>query len=76
MSCKFYTRKVSVSEAETSLVVTLISRRCVNCAGVRYLKRGINEDGDVANFVETEVVLTIFGHSLSYIQVGIVSYNL
>ncbi|MCP9261139.1 Phosphatidylinositide phosphatase SAC2 [Dirofilaria immitis] len=54
-------RKVAV-EAETKLKVTLISRRSINYAGVRYLKRGIDEDGDVANFVETEVVLTIFGH--------------
>uniref|UniRef100_A0A8R1XZ05 SAC domain-containing protein n=1 Tax=Onchocerca volvulus TaxID=6282 RepID=A0A8R1XZ05_ONCVO len=61
-------RKVSV-EAETKLKVTLISRRSINCAGVRYLKRGIDESGDVANFVETEVVLTIFGHCLSFVQI-------
>ncbi|VIO96841.1 Uncharacterized protein BM_BM6251 [Brugia malayi] len=61
-------REVSV-EAETKLVITLISRRSINCAGVRYLKRGVDGDGDVANFVETEVVLTIFGHCLSYVQI-------
>uniref|UniRef100_A0AAF5Q0J4 SAC domain-containing protein n=1 Tax=Wuchereria bancrofti TaxID=6293 RepID=A0AAF5Q0J4_WUCBA len=61
-------REVSVG-AETKLVITLISRRSINCAGVRYLKRGVDGDGDVANFVETEVVLTIFGHCLSYVQI-------
>ncbi|VDN81752.1 unnamed protein product [Brugia pahangi] len=65
---RFFTREVSV-EAETKLVITLISRRSINCAGVRYLKRGVDGDGDVANFVETEVVLTIFGHCLSYVQI-------
>lgn len=64
----FYGRKISV-EAEKKLTVTLISRRSIHCAGVRYLKRGIDEDGHVANFVETEVVLTIFGHCLSFVQV-------
>ncbi|KAL3998072.1 hypothetical protein ACH3XW_13535 [Acanthocheilonema viteae] len=61
-------RKILV-EAETKLTLTLISRRSINCAGVRYLRRGIDEDGHVANFVETEVVLTIYGHCLSFIQI-------
>ncbi|EFO27739.2 hypothetical protein LOAG_00741 [Loa loa] len=61
-------RRISI-EAETKLIVTLISRRSINCAGVRYLKRGVDEDGDVANFVETEVVLTVFGHCLSFVQI-------
>jgi len=32
----------------------LIARRSRYMAGPRYLKRGINEEGNVANFVETE----------------------
>lgn len=32
----------------------LISRRSRERAGMRYQRRGINEDGQVANFVETE----------------------
>ena len=32
----------------------LISRRSRRYAGTRYLKRGINECGNVANFVEVE----------------------
>ncbi|CAG7855197.1 Polyphosphoinositide phosphatase; AltName: Full=Phosphatidylinositol 3,5-bisphosphate 5-phosphatase; AltName: Full=SAC domain-containing protein 3 [Serendipita indica DSM 11827] len=37
--------------------VTLIARRSRYYAGARYLKRGVNEDGDVANEVETEQIV-------------------
>lgn len=63
-------RKLSV-EADVELKITLISRRSANRAGVRYLKRGVDEDGNVANFVETEVAITVFEHCLSFVQVGI-----
>ena len=36
---------------------TLISRRSVHRAGTRFNCRGIDEDGNVANFVETEQIL-------------------
>ncbi|KAI8978936.1 SacI homology domain-containing protein [Pilobolus umbonatus] len=50
----------------------LISRRSRERAGMRYQRRGINEDGQVANFVETEQVV-IFKredshHIASFIQ--------
>ena len=38
-------------------LVTVIARRNRNYAGTRYLKRGINNDGNVANDVETEQIL-------------------
>lgn len=34
----------------------LISRRSRRYAGTRYMKRGINEHGSVANFVEVEQI--------------------
>lgn len=37
-----------------SLYVTLIARRSSKYAGTRFLKRGANFQGDVANEVETE----------------------
>lgn len=37
----------------------LISRRSRRYAGVRYMKRGINEHGNVANFVEVEQICFI-----------------
>lgn len=50
----------------------LISRRCRERSGLRYQRRGIDERGNVANFVETEmiVVLDVLGdeHVVSYVQ--------
>ena len=40
------------------LTYTLISRRSRHFAGTRYLRRGVNDRGFVANEVETEQVLT------------------
>ncbi|KAK5986388.1 Phosphatidylinositide phosphatase SAC2 [Trichostrongylus colubriformis] len=51
------------------LNITLISRRSINRAGVRYLRRGIDSESNVANFVETELILNIFDHHLSFVQV-------
>ena len=39
-------------------LLTLISRRSTRRAGLRYRRRGIDEDGHVANFVETEQILS------------------
>lgn len=38
---------------------TLISRRSRDRSGLRYQRRGIDEDGNTANFVETEQLLRI-----------------
>jgi len=40
-----------------ALSFILIARRSRHFAGPRYLKRGLNEEGRVANFVETEQIL-------------------
>ncbi|KAI9139520.1 SacI homology domain-containing protein [Paraphysoderma sedebokerense] len=51
----------------------LISRRSRNRAGLRYQRRGVDEKGNVANFVETEqiVVMKISDqtHILSHVQI-------
>ena len=39
-------------------LLTLISRRSVQRAGLRYLRRGIDEEGNTANSVETEQLLS------------------
>ncbi|UKZ87711.1 uncharacterized protein TrAFT101_003483 [Trichoderma asperellum] len=44
--------------SERSYLITLISRRSTKRAGLRYLRRGIDEDGYTANFVETEQILS------------------
>ncbi|KAI7895964.1 SacI homology domain-containing protein [Mucor mucedo] len=50
----------------------LISRRSRERAGMRYQRRGINEDGQVANFVETEQVVLFkrddSNHVASFVQ--------
>ncbi|XP_059431906.1 phosphoinositide phosphatase SAC3 [Corylus avellana] len=51
----FMQAKLSLSGREFKL--TLIARRSRHYAGTRYLKRGVNEKGRVANDVETEQIV-------------------
>ncbi|KAK3946041.1 SacI homology domain-containing protein [Diplogelasinospora grovesii] len=44
--------------SEKNFDITVISRRSTKRAGLRYLRRGIDEDGYVANSVETEQILS------------------
>ena len=36
--------------------------------GMRYKRRGVDTDGHVANFVETEQLIHVHNHSLSFVQ--------
>ncbi|CAH0550351.1 unnamed protein product [Brassicogethes aeneus] len=47
----------------------LISRRSVQRAGTRLHRRGIDKDGNVANFVETEQLVDYQGDKASFVQV-------
>ncbi|XP_012574110.1 phosphoinositide phosphatase SAC2-like isoform X2 [Cicer arietinum] len=47
--------KLSISGSEFNLII--IARRSRHYAGTRYLKRGVNEKGRVANDVETEQIV-------------------
>ncbi|KAI3764360.1 hypothetical protein L2E82_14367 [Cichorium intybus] len=47
--------KLSIAEKEFNL--TLIARRSRHYVGTRYLKRGVNEKGRVANDIETEKIV-------------------
>lgn len=50
--------------------LTIISRQSSRRAGTRFNSRGIDDDGHVANFVETEIVLWVApGIAFSYVQV-------
>jgi hypothetical protein len=51
------------------LTMMLISRRSAKMAGTRYLSRGIDEQAEVANFVETEQVVLYENYAFSYAQV-------
>lgn len=43
---------------QKDFLLTLISRRSVKRAGLRYLRRGVDEEGNVANQVESEQLLS------------------
>lgn len=45
--------------ARRDFLLTLISRRSVKRAGLRYLRRGVDDEGNTANFVETEQILSV-----------------
>lgn len=47
----------------------LISRLSWKRAGARFRTRGIDDDGQVANFVETELIMATGSVCLSYVQV-------
>ena len=46
-------------QAPLPFILTLISRRSTKRAGLRYLRRGIDSEGNTANTVETEQLLSI-----------------
>lgn len=50
-------KQVTLSLSGRDFVLTLIARRSRHYAGTRYLKRGVNEKGRVANDVETEQIV-------------------
>ncbi|XP_076883989.1 phosphoinositide phosphatase SAC2-like [Bidens hawaiensis] len=52
-----YFKQVKLSIGEKDFWLTLIARRSRHYAGTRYLKRGVNEKGRVANDVETEQIV-------------------
>lgn len=47
----------------------LISRRSRHRAGTRYKRRGVDEEGNCANYVETEQILVYQKHKFSFVQI-------
>ncbi|KAG6453894.1 phosphatidylinositol-3-phosphatase SAC1 [Manduca sexta] len=47
---------------------SLVSRRCVDRAGTRFFMRGVDAQGNVANYVETEQILEVGSEKSSYVQ--------
>lgn len=63
---------VGVAEQEVNgrkLKLILISRRSYKHAGTRFNARGIDENGYVANSVETEQIVMYNGKAYSYVQI-------
>ncbi|PPQ77402.1 hypothetical protein CVT25_010984 [Psilocybe cyanescens] len=55
--------------APTVATLALISRLGWKRAGTRFNTRGVDDDGNTANFVETETVFSTDQHCVSYVQV-------
>ncbi|GFU96448.1 phosphatidylinositide phosphatase SAC2 [Trichonephila clavipes] len=47
----------------------LISRRSRHRAGTRYKRRGVDESGKCANYVETEQIFEFASHTVSFVQI-------
>ncbi|CAD8044044.1 unnamed protein product [Paramecium primaurelia] len=52
-----YCEQSTIKTVANYFSITLLARRSTKHAGARYLTRGINEQGYVANFVETEQIV-------------------
>jgi hypothetical protein len=52
-----------------AIQVTLISRRSCYMAGARYNARGVDDEGHVANFVESEQLLRFRNSTFSFLQI-------
>ncbi|KAM0755547.1 hypothetical protein T439DRAFT_5884 [Meredithblackwellia eburnea MCA 4105] len=50
-------------------VLTVISRVCPNRTGTRFIARGADHEGEVANFVETETIVRTTDQIYSHVQV-------
>ncbi|CAG0886914.1 unnamed protein product [Darwinula stevensoni] len=48
--------------------LVIISRRSVFRAGTRFLVRGVDSEGHVANYVETEQIVEYYGERASWVQ--------
>ncbi|XP_060896930.1 phosphatidylinositide phosphatase SAC2 isoform X2 [Labrus mixtus] len=57
-----------VDDMHPHFTVALISRRSRHRAGMRYKRRGVDTDGHVANYVETEQLIHVHSHTLSFVQ--------
>ncbi|KAK7750904.1 hypothetical protein SLS62_007167 [Diatrype stigma] len=52
------TAATKLRPSEKEFLITVISRRSTKRAGLRYLRRGVDDEGYAANFVETEQLLS------------------
>ncbi|KAG6335115.1 hypothetical protein ID866_3984 [Astraeus odoratus] len=58
-----------VSGSPVVVTLSLISRLGRKRAGTRFNTRGVDDDGNTANFVETETILSTDQHCMSYTQI-------
>ena len=58
-----------VNQGNHFMTLALISRRSCERTGTRYNCRGVDDEGNVANFVETEQVLEVGSRVYSFVQI-------
>eukprot|EP00117_Sycon_ciliatum_P044657 scpid20435/ scgid0225/ Phosphatidylinositide phosphatase SAC2; Inositol polyphosphate 5-phosphatase F; Sac domain-containing inositol phosphatase 2; Sac domain-containing phosphoinositide 5-phosphatase 2 len=58
-----------IEEDDSRFTLHVISRRSRFRAGTRFLRRGVDETGAVANFVETEQIVVVRTHTVSFVQI-------
>ncbi|KAL4934500.1 SacI domain protein [Aspergillus undulatus] len=51
--------EIQTAGEKRNFLLTLISRRSLKRPGLRYLRRGVDDDGNTANTVETEQILSV-----------------
>ena len=65
----FSISRVQVNKVNLEYIV--ISRRCIFRAGTRFNVRGVDLQGNVANFVETEQIVISSENVCSFVQVSL-----
>lgn len=66
-----------MQEEETNVEYVVISRRARDRAGLRYQRRGIDDEAHVANFVETETIMRVqVRSSIDHIQLTFLIHSL
>jgi hypothetical protein len=60
-----FSSSMNQHEEENMIEYTIISRRSRDRAGLRYQRRGIDDEARVANFVETETIMRVEVSGLS-----------
>jgi hypothetical protein len=69
----YYVQRMYTS-ASGDMQITLLARRSRRFAGVRFLKRGVNERGDTGNDVETEQIVINMSHGRSVHDAPVASF--
>ena len=64
-----YVQSIDTTLAGMSASLTIISRLSCRRAGTRFNARGLDDDGNVANFVETEIILSSKKWCFSFCQI-------
>ncbi|KAK9882655.1 hypothetical protein WA026_022521 [Henosepilachna vigintioctopunctata] len=66
---QYYQSGVLSDKCHEIFTLCILSRRSRFRAGTRYKRRGVDEAGHVANYVETEQLIMYHSHEVSFVQV-------